>query len=1800
MKIKTVIILTILFNLLIIKSETLKCGGEQIENCQECGSSNLDECAQCKNNHFSLLENLLCIPCDDPIYGQIGCKGTCNPEGYSETGFALCDECKTGFYNIEGLCYRCSINSKECAECTYEEEGSEEKVFKCTKCSSNEYRVNERFYCEKCYIDNCLSCHYPDESSEPECDECFYGYYVNSEKKCSKCQKKDIPGGECIVCSSDLNDEKNTYCYCNYHYTKKDDYSCISCPDHCYNCEYDSKKGQTKCLRCDSGYRLNEENTCSACGEGCAECYIDENKKSICLACVSGKRSPNSPDKCIICPDNCKDCEYVSENAQGKCIKCNFNFALNPNDGGCINCNDEAITGLQGCNYCNYNPTSSSYECLSCKSDFIPVTTDKSCLKKGAEGLSFFCLEAEKINGKYSCKKCDNNYLLINNKDTEIKNCYEIKDDFSFCLDGIIENNVNKCTECVENAHLDSDKCLCNSDSFSKNSYKCYKCTDNYEGNPGCTETEGCTYNIANDQLNCINCKDGYFEYTTGQCFLCSNVLSNCNKCHFDSSANQLMCDSCINGIYGLNENNKCELKDFDEYPDISPGCIISKNRLNEYKNNKKCETCKYGYFKTKDGKCIYCRSEQYGGPACYECGYGEDENGQETDNIICKKCYSNSYSYYSYNYITNYNYNYDYYGPLQPINEEPLISSQGKCYDCKLEFSDNCDKCEFVKNDDGTEKLKCSKCKESYYLSQEGKCIYYYGLIEKIPNCNSYNFSIGNLNLTAEYGYVRIYNNYNYYNGQNQNFNGFNYNDIKGTIKSICKLCNYGYVLNEDGQCDKITFEQCTFVSIMKKQGNWREACRQFCGWYEESTLIYLVFGDQNSSYLSLNNLDTSYLNYLINEFGESNSPKVCLKKSGEGIENYPKNLLNCMEAFFFTNNKTYICKKCFYDYYFDNESKTCKKKENKKDEYYYDNKQYFSCKIENNGTDIFPMYYCYMTNSYYYFTLVSYENGQHEYKKAEGELEGCSQANADTTYINSKYNCNKCYLGYIPYYSKFYKRNICQNMKTSVTRTKQINMDSYKDIQDKMSVKNDGTCEKDYFFTPDKKNCYKCDVEQGMPGCKGACNYSLKRNNIIECTGGCKAGYIESSEGVCSPCSAISKGCHECHYETGYPSDFTGIKRKRRFECDFCEEGYSKSSTGECLDCEDLGLDDCSRCEIDPKNSSKYICTQCMDKYFIDEEGECEYCEGYDFKPININKCVDCDDTSQGGIANCHYCVSDGQKPICTQCNEGYLLLTNNNSCLEIVKNKELLKFDKCNILTSDKNNKLVCSKCKDRYSLINNECLYIPTLYDDLFQYFYQTHYLLEYKGNSSMKEYVEFTKNDYIFQKYVNISACQEAENKGTKNNPLYSCIKCYEKNKKKKKKSYIPLTKITEENSQLSYCLDPLDNDAIKNCTEATYKIKDGEEVFSCTKCRENYHLTYNKLTDTYYCQGGQTLQKCLVLFCKACNPHDGYICNECIEDYELNRASGSCVKKTEVVPAVTWKDIYRLNMNDEKVINNKVIRGPSLRMKGITSSQINTGHAFIVYLTFKIKVATRNLEENDGTVTMPAICEVVEGVEATTDDINMVEYVCIGNLTKNEDMSKYKLDNIEEKKEENKSGETVEREIKSSNLNELMASMTEEKLENLESKTESEFTYEELNKIVTFIMNKKIDNITANNFKFNINLEGKLSKELNSITIEKKFDIAEIDNKANCKFEIENNKKNAKLTCDLDVSDHKEIKTFSFKTAQVNTENNEIYLSKINDIVLSNSIEVKKDNNHSKSSMISLSLVSLVLLLLLN
>ena len=544
-----------------------------------------------------------------------------------------------------------------------------------------------------------------------------------------------------------------------------------------------------------------------------------------------------------------------------------------------------------------------------------------------------------------------------------------------------------------------------------------------------------------------------------------------------------------------------------------------------------------------------------------------------------------------------------------------------------------------------------------------------------------------------------------------------------------------------------------------------------------------------------------------------------------------------------------------------------------------------------------------CYYNRTNY--TLVIYENNDTEFVETKGDLEGCAEAIANTTFINSKYNCTKCTFMYVPYYNKFYDRIICQSVKNKIMRQHNISLDLYYENKNKINA-TDGQCEKEYLFTPDGQYCYRCSDEIiGMPGCKGGCDFSLNRNRILKCKGECKEGYIESSEGVCSSCNAISKGCHECHYENEYPENYQGPKRVRRFVCDYCEDGFMQSLSGECQDCEDLGLGNCSKCELKPNKTDDYICTQCLQGFFINETGECDKCDITHFHGKNTNKCVQCDNTLEGGIENCLYCESDGEKTTCNECAPDFILSTTDNICINMSKNKEIQNFFKCLTLTKE-NEQYTCSKCNETFTLIKinniNECVYIKTLYDFRFLLSYSNHYYTINEGKVNYKDFNTFAKNDYIYNRYNNYYPCQEAENLGTNDNPLYSCKKCYEYINQESNKRPV---RITEESSKASYCINQSDYAELEDCTAANYKIQNAKEIFNCTECRKDYALTFNKYAGTYYCKSTNATTKCVVLYCKICNPSDGYICDECLPDYTVNSLSGSCVKKTDVVPAVT-------------------------------------------------------------------------------------------------------------------------------------------------------------------------------------------------------------------------------------------------------------------------------------------------------
>ena len=67
----------------------------------------------------------------------------------------------------------------------------------------------------------------------------------------------------------------------------------------------------------------------------------------------------------------------------------------------------------------------------------------------------------------------------------------------------------------------------------------------------------------------------------------------------------------------------------------------------------------------------------------------------------------------------------------------------------------------------------------------------------------------------------------------------------------------------------------------------------------------------------------------------------------------------------------------------------------------------------------------------------------------------------------------------------------------------------------------------------------------------------------------------------------------------------------------------------------------------------------------------------------------------------------------------------------------------------------------------------------------------------------------------------------------------------------------------------------------------------------------------------------------------------------------------------------------------------------------------------MVYLTFILQTnyLNRNLEE---VIRVPTYCQIVENVDETNGEPNIVDYDCIGDLKENYNLSEYKLNKIEE------------------------------------------------------------------------------------------------------------------------------------------------------------------------------------------
>ena len=1835
-----------------------KCKRHNIENCEIYGKDSdgkeIDICIKCKDNYFLFYNNLYCLPCNDSLYGQVGCEGNCDASNYLQTRNVICNknDCRDGYYNLNGICLSCSKGSKGCKKCTITLNEINKEVYNCLECLNNEYKYLSSYGCAKCYLDeeHCKKCHFISINSySKECDECEEGFYLDKNKQCKKCHYPiEISNGYCRVCSDNKNDYQSGNCWCYEYYTKKSHSTCVKCPDKCPYCEFNHYMNNVECLICEPGYTLNSMKTCTYCGEGCKYCSLSDNSTPICNHCYSNILLSNG--KCLVYPENC-----ISYN-NGKCIECSKNYTL-LSDGKCGKCppncskcktneNDEIIClqcyehyalklqkeciyckninyeGMENCEKCGYNENTKKFECYECGKKemeesydlydayvyinntfqcfnnmdrkqpdfygcaeaykngekyecnkcsnykiskysgetFIKVINQKKCINTTDFGL-YACFEAENIgteqNPIYSCTKCASNHFLLKNKNNQVT-CGYRSGKLSYCQEGkAIEKYKEECTQCSPNSHFNNSKiCNCDTGYFGQNDWYCYKCDDIIYGNPGCLAEKGCTYNRENSQLNCNQCKDEYFNYTEGQCYSCSSEIENCEKCHYNTTINKLICDKCQNN-YNLIEQ-KCILKQYiecEDYPEISEGCLICEEKREEYLAKNKCHMCKPGYFKTKNEQCINCRSEEYGGQDCLKCKYDIDQNGKETDNIVCEYCPELFHA----------------------------KNSDGKCYNCEKYLSNNCEVCAFIKNDNLAEKLVCILCKPGFYLNSKGKCINYLNYLQQISNCFEYFYQINDISFCSfnnnsakycKYNPLKIngleleivdsnYKEYNsYYDYKKEiKISNFIMPIINSTVEAKCIKCSYGdYYPNSEGKCDKISIEDCSLISIAKYFPKRYFLCLNYCQNLPNYIYERIPYINSTNNYnieifdANIFFSDVFYDGIIHNQIYEDIfeniddilkpifiKKKLCIPKPETG------DFQNCQRIIYDDKTKVYKCDMCI-------KGKSCKLDVDK--DYYLDND---NCLLENIGTSSNPIYSCVECYNNSFLLVKNEDNIRYCKLKDEQEIKYCTEANANTSFINTLYNCTKCSLNFLPFYSEFFGRSICQNIFEEIVTENKLSLEIFEEAEN-VNATEEGICEKKNFFTPDGKKCYKCNDEKvGMPGCKGNCNFSSKRNEIIKCEDECEKGYIKVKEGICEPCENVNQGCYECHYENEYPDNYTKLKRKRRFVCDYCETGFVKID-GKCLSCFDL-IDDCEECNVDLINNDKIKCSKCNENSILLENGRCNRCDDSN-RFQNNNKCHYCDDVYNNGIKGCIKCEKkEKDELICQLCDSGYILLENNNTCLNIFENKELQKFDLCEKLTKDNNNQLYCIRCKRGYSLLKDndndkgKCIKVSILFD----------YDLSQSKNYLNDNYSNYLKLDeYYYYKYYQNYPCQESINLGTFEKPIFSCLKCYnifEFNKK-----YLEafeFTKITNKRNNVSYCANQ--NELLRNCTNAINKTKEGIEKYDCLKCTDDNILIYDSYKDINYCQYDKKVKKCMVKYCKTCKYGNNYFCKECAtSNYEVNRLTGQCVEISDQVPYIIWKDIFRLEINGEHQRNGLSLSGIYFMLRGITNYKINTKHAFLIYLTFKVNSSLRNLENNKEII-LPSICEIKNSVKESKDDINIVEYECFSNNTNNINLDNYHLDEIKEGENEGL--------LKKSNINEISKKI---RMENM-IRDIPKFKLEDAMKYLIFEIDN-IQNQTAQDFIFNFKLLGQLNKEINKGNITVELALNEIEDKVNCNFIFEDNKK-GKLNCFMDINRYKNINVFTFKTTELNMENYNIFLSKLDKISLINYFEDETSKN---------------------
>ena len=977
-----------------------------------------EKCKACTEGYYKqeYTNSFSCYLCD------YNCKKCHN----NENNVVICDECKSGYINADGICKKCE---GYCEECSLDDNSN----VICSK-YKDPFFMNNESKVDACfdYINYCSKCSYL--NGELKCQKCLDDYFLNKDGICEHCYINKNIGPACISCTDNEELKVNSPCQkCNgknYFLTKEN--TCIFCKSEnygglfCDKCGYINANGKEiiGCIECSSSSfyiaiegKCIRENYVSYCEEygtyknnynetiyGCIKCEenydlteLNECRKIVEINCDIGyqlindsceKIFPDSDEQII---EGCSLYGYKYNNYY--CIECDYYY--NENNGFCIKKISNPF--LDKCRLFSYSR--GFLECTDCSSayDYLEIHLNSTLLCYNE--YYGYCYEFENIgtnfNPIYSCVKCyylDDTIISFENG---VKKCYSniLK---KRCKEGIINTNyytdIYICTKCLPLYILSY------SDYYEKNTCKYIyedEKTNNisdYDLDPGTPTSNG-------------QCNDGYFTRNGKVCIKCDDPIIGMPGCGGK-------CTFKLNREYQLQcEVDKCK----DNYFEILPGkCELCNKTLT------RCQTCSYivndikPIFKPERRRTLICNKYDDGlflfNGDCKSCW-----------NIIsgCKICHEENNLF-----------------KCDEVYEGYYLDEEGNSKKCQ----NNCLNCSMIK-EAGINKVKCNEVYNNYYLDEEGN-------IKKCEaNCEK-------CSMINEGGINKVICNeayYGYYVDEEGKINKCEdncqqYNLVKegGINKIKCNSPSSGYFINNEGNVKKCSDEEegisnCKYCSLYSNLECYSclsgyRIIDNKCKSIEETTN---VIGCSNYAYNRDDN--TNYCISCSDEYLYIDNKKICILKTEETY--YCKNA-NLVEV---GNYNFYNCTSCLYDSYNYNLVKNID--------------GYFKCYnsrlinlnncylISNIGTFNEPIFICeecYYYYSYYdYYAILVDEYGN---QKCDNNYFGlnCIKGKITNRYYYSSYdysirssniyNCTECKTKYALEYDEYNKNNKCTPLECGV----------------------------------------------------------------------------------------------------------------------------------------------------------------------------------------------------------------------------------------------------------------------------------------------------------------------------------------------------------------------------------------------------------------------------------------------------------------------------------------------------------------------------------------------------------------------------------------------------------------------------------------------------------------------------------------------------------------------------------------------------------------------------------------------